>query len=302
MDRKTYHINKNDCPVNTYLFFSNAFDSLNYDILLSKLTYYRLQHSALLLLTNCLLDRCQYVQLYNVKSSKHSTTCGIPQGSVLGPLVFNILINDIAQALTKLEFIMYADDTTLTSTLENFGGVNDVASLERELNKEITKVYSWLLRSKLTLNAAKSKFMIFFKVPKVVPRLNLTIAGNPIEQGNEFNFLGITLDHNITWKPHITMIAIKIARVVGVLNKLKHIFPQHVLLTIYNSLTQPHLIYELHLWGLNCKRLKILQKKTVRILAFRPYISHSAPIFKNLKILKLEDLYTCTMQLYKFYY
>ena len=142
--------------------------------------------------------------------------------------------------------------------------------------------------------------MIFFKVPKVVPRLNLTIAGNPIEQVNEFNFLGITLDQNITWKPHITKVAIKIARVIGVLRKLKHIFPQHILLTIYNSLIQPHLIYGLYLWGLNCKRLKILQKKAVRILAFRPYISHSTPIFKNLKILKLEDLYT--IQLYKFYY
>ena len=236
----------------------------------------------------------------NVKSCEHPTTCGIPQGSVLGPLLFNILINDITEASTKFDFIMYADDTTLATTLENFGTVNDVTNLERELNKEITKVYSWLLSNKLMLNAAKSKFMIFFKVPKVVPRLSLTIAGNPIEQVNEFNFLGITLDQNITWKPHITKMAIKIARVIGVLNKLKHIFPQHILLTIYNSLIQPHLIYGSYLWGLNCKRLKILQKKAVRILAFRPYISHSTPIFKTLKILKLEDLYT--MQLYKFYY
>ena len=74
----------------------------------------------------------------------------------------------------------------------------------------------------------------------------------------------------------------QILRVIGVLNKLKHIFPQHILLTIYNSLIQPHLIY-----GLYCKRLKILQKKAVRILAFRPYISHSTPIFKNLKIQQL---------------
>ena len=293
-------MNENCCPVNIYLDFSKAFDSLNYDILLSKLAYYGIQPNALRLLTSYLQDRCQYVQLDNVKSCEHPTTCGIPQGSVLGPLLFNILINDITEASKKFDFIMYADDTTLASTLENFGTVNDVTNLERELNQEITKVYSWLLSNKLMLNAAKSKFMIFFKVPKVVPRLSLTIAGNPIEQVNEFNFLGITLDQNITWKPHITKTAIKIARVIGVLNKLKHIFPQHILLTIYNSLIQPHLIYGLYLWGLNCKRLKILQKKAVRILAFRPYISHSTPIFKTLKILKLEDLYT--MQLYKFYY
>ena len=123
--------------------------------------------------------------------------------------------------------------------------------------------------------------MIFFKVPKVVPRLNLIIAGNHIEQVNEFNFLGITLDQNITWKHYVTKMAIKIAKVIGVLNKLKHIFPQHILLTIYNSLIQPHFIYGLHLWGLNCKRLKILQKKVVRILTFRPYY-HILPRYLNL--------------------
>ena len=240
-------MNKICCPVNIYLDFSKAFDSLNYDILLSKLAHYGLQPNALLLLTSYLQDRCQYVHLDNVKSSKHSTTCGNPQGSVLGPLLFNILINDITQTSIKFDYIMYAGNTTLASTLENFGGVNDVASLERELNQEITKVYSWLLSNKLKLNAAKSKFMIFFKVLKVVPRLNLTIAGNPIKQVNEFNFLGITFDQNITWKPYITKMAIKIARFIGVLNKLKHIFPQHILLTIYNSLIQPHLIYGLYL-------------------------------------------------------
>ena len=121
-----------------------------------------------------------------------------------------------------------------------------------ELNEEISKIYCWLLSNRLTLNTAKSKFMIFFKHPKVIPRLNLKIAGNTIEQVAEFNFLGINIDQNITWKPHVTKTATKISRVIGVLNKLKHIFPQHILLTIYNSLIQPHLIiYGLYLWGLD---------------------------------------------------
>ena len=90
-------------------------------------------------------------------------------------------------------------------------------------------MYCWLLSDKLTLNTAKSKFMIFFKHPKVISRLNLKIAGNTIEQVVEFNFLGINIDQNITWKSHVTKTAIKISRVIGVLNKLKHIFPQHIL-------------------------------------------------------------------------
>ena len=290
-------MNENHCLVNIYLDFSKAFDSLIYDILLSNVKHYGIQQIALQLLSSYLNDRSQFVQLDNVKSNSHAVTCGIPQGSVLGPLLFNIYINDITEASTKFDFIMYADDTTLTSSLEN---LTDAASLERELNEEILKVYCWLLSNKLTLNTAKSKFMIFFKHPKVIPRLNLKIARNTIEQVAEFNFLGINIDQNITWKSHVTKTAIKISRVIGVLNKLKHIFPQHILRTIYNSLIQPHLIDGLYLWGLNCKRLKILQKKAVRVLAFKPYISHSTPIFKVMKILQLEDLYT--MQLYNFYY
>ena len=109
---------------------------------------------------------------------------------------------------------MYADDTTLTSTLENFGKLTDIASLERELNKDISKVYCWLHSNKLTLNTAKYKFMIFFKHPKVIPRLDLKIAGNTIKHVAEFNFLGINIDQNITWKSPVTKTAIKISRVI----------------------------------------------------------------------------------------
>ena len=117
-------------------------------ILLSKLKHYVIQQNALQLLSSYLNNRSQYVQLDNVKSSSHALICGIPQGSILGLLHFNIYINDITQASTKFDFIMYADNTTLTYNIENFGKLTDVASLERELNEEISKVYCWLLSNK----------------------------------------------------------------------------------------------------------------------------------------------------------
>ena len=163
-----------------------------------------------------------------------------------------------------------------------------------------TKISHWLHSNKLLLNTAKSKFMVFFKHPKAIPKLKLTINDNPIEQVTEFNFLGITIDHNVTWNAHITKTSIKIARVIGILHKLRHSFPQRILRLIYNSLIHPHLIYGLYLWGFNPKRLTILQKRAVRILALRPYLSHSTPLFKSLKIPKLADLYI--IQLYKLYY
>ena len=195
---------------------------------------------------------------------------------------------------------MYADDTTLVSHLENFGPINDINTLEQELNKEISKVNTWLLSNKLLLNIAKSKFMIFFKHPRKIPKLNITINGNPVEQVINFNF--ITIYQNLTWKVHISKISIKVARVIGItcMNKLKNIFPHQILRTLYNSLIHPHFIYGLYIWGFFTKRLSILQKKAVRILARRPYISQTTSIFKDLKILKLKDQYS--IQLYKLYH
>ena len=300
MDRNVNCMNQNSCPINIYLDLSKAFDSLKYDILLSKLHYYGLQNNALRLMKSYLHGRSQYVQIENVKSCSHPVLCGIPQGSVLGPLLFNILINDIPKATSKFKVIMYADDTTLVSHLENFGPLNDINTLEQELNREISKVNTWLLSNKLLLNVAKSKFMIFFKHPRTIPKLSISINGNPVEQVTNFNFLGITLDQNITWNDHISKISIKVARVIGIMNKLKHIFPHQILRTLYNSLIHPHLIYGLYIWGFSAKRLTILQKRVVRILARRPYISHTTSIFKDLKILKLKDQYS--IQLYKLYH
>ena len=104
--------------------------------------------------------------------------------------------------------------------------------------------------------------MVFFKHPKIIPKLNLTINDNPIGQVTEFNSLGITIDQNVTWNAHITKTSIKIARIIGILHKLKHSFPQRILRLIYNLLIQPHLIYDLYLWGFNPKPLPILQKKS----------------------------------------
>ena len=87
--------------------------------------------------------------------------------------------------------------------------------------------------------------MVFFKHPKAIPTLKLTINDNPIEQLAEFNFLGITIDQNVTWNADITKTSIKIARVTGILHKFKHSFPQRILRLIYNSLIHPHLIYGL---------------------------------------------------------
>ena len=151
-------------PVNIYLYFSKAFDSLNHTILLSKLKFYSIQQDALYLLKSYLSNRSQYVQLVNVKSSHHTVLCGIPQGSVLGPFMFNFFIIDIIKSSSKFDFILYADNTTLVSTLENFETLSNVAELEYAINCEISKISSWPVSNMLVLNIAKSKLMLLFNL------------------------------------------------------------------------------------------------------------------------------------------
>ena len=137
----------------------------------------------------------------------------------MDPLLFNIVINDLNAATKIFDLIMYADDTTLISTLETFGNTNRPTEIENNISDEISRITTWLHSNKLKLNASKSKFMIFFKHPKIIPKLNIWANGNQIDEVQEFNFLGITIDQNITWTPHIRKISIKISRVIGVLTQ-----------------------------------------------------------------------------------
>ena len=137
--------------------------------------------------------------------------------------------------------------------------------------------------------------MIFFKI---ITNFSITINNSTIEQVDYFNFLGVTLDQNITGHPHVDKVSIKISRVTGLLCKLQHYFPKHILITIYNSLIHSHLMYGVLVWGFQSMRVIKLQKKAIRVLANRPYISHTTPIFKELRILKITD----QVQLYKLHY
>ena len=167
MDRNIDNTNRNLTPVNVYVDLSKAFDCLDHNIFLSKFKFYGHNDNAIRLLKNYLSDRDQYVQLGNIKSQLHGISRGIPQGSVMGPLLFNIVINDLNVATNKFDLIMYADDTTLISKLETFGNTNRPTEIESNISNEICKITTWLHSNKLKLNASKSKFMIFLNIPRL---------------------------------------------------------------------------------------------------------------------------------------
>ena len=273
-------------PVAVFLDLSKAFDTLDFDILLYKLNYYGIRGTSLTLIQNYLSKRVQYTHYENQDSDLLDIKIGIPQGSILGPLFFSIYINDLVNASKKLSCLMYADDTTIYFNQEVFPKINRSTSI----NMELEKLSIWLKLNKLTLNVEKNKYMIFRKRRKI-DYLSLKINNNEIANVNQFCFLGIIIDENLTMQNHVEMVTNKLSKITGILNKLKFIYPQNIILTIYNSLFVSHINYGSLVWGTNINRISKMQKRVIRIITHSNYIAHTEPLFKKLKLLKVEDMF-----------
>ena len=153
------------------------------------------------------------------------------------------------------------------------------------------------------MNIAKTKYMVFHTSKRNVIYPNLKVNNNNIERVTQFNFLGVILHSHMTWNKHINHISMKIARSIGILYRLRNVYPESVLITIYNTLILPHFHYCLLLWGSVVKEnhsLHLLQKKALRIITNSDYLAHTEPLCKKLRILKISDMFS--VALWKFYY
>ena len=282
-------------PFNIFIDLSKAFDSLNHDILLNKLKHYGVQQDALNLLGNYLLNRQQFTVIEDIRSNCVNLSTGVPQGSILGPFLFLVYINDLPKSSNKLSMINYADDTTLISNLESF----DNNSLSTSINTELQNITSWLNANKLCLNTAKSRIM-FFSPNRRLNLPTIFINGQELERVSKFNYLGIIINDKLSWTDHQNHISTKISKIIGVLTRLKHFLPQLILKTIYNSLIACHFHYGILAWGADSKILFKIQKKAVRIITNSKYNAHTDPLFIKLRILKIADIRS--VQELKFYH
>ena len=216
-------IDNGKCAVGIFLDFQKAFDIVDHCILLDKLYFYGIRGQAFDWFSSYLHNRQQLVNYYGCESDLKTIKCGVPQGSILGPLLFVLYINDLPQVSEYFMPILFADDTNLFATGYN---LNDIVS---EINKEIANIYAWVKANKLSLNIDKTNFMLF--TPKCVSRSinGIFIDGNKIMEVTETKFLGVIIDCKLNWSPHITYISKKVAKGVGIILKARKLFDQETL-------------------------------------------------------------------------
>lgn len=299
VDRILNIMESGDVPLGIFMDLSKAFDTLDHQILLHKLKHHGVAGSSLELFKSYLWNREQFVFFDGNTSSCKTIRTGVPQGSILGPLLFLIYINDINKVSSIFSTISYADDTTLIAPISSF--FSDTSSISDRVNAELSLISDWLIVNKLSLNVGKTNFMMFHKSAKSVPDLSLEIRGQPLNLVDNFTFLGLTIDYQLNWKPHLSKISAKISKTIGVLSRLKNFLPIEILRLIYNGLILPHINYSILCWGfVNTNRILLLQKKAVRLISGKKFNTHSVALFKSLCILKVDDIF-CRVLL-KFYF
>ena len=190
---------------------------------------------------------------------------------------------------------MYADDTTLFSTIQ-LSNTCPTKDIKYNQNLDFNKINEWLKINKLSLNVKNSKYIIHKLGNKQVNNLLLKIDKTVIERVQICNLLGVTLQENLSWYVHIknkfqlNVPNLILNNIKLILNKLKRLLPLNIKVTLYNALMLPYINCGLMVWGFSCNRIIKLQKKASRIICLIKYNAHTEPLFKKLKILNVTDM------------
>ena len=287
--------------LNVFVDFKKCFDTINHDILTHKLRLYGITDLPLALISNYLTNRMQSVRIGSTLSSPLPLTIGVPQGSILGPLLFLYFINDLPNISNYFVPVLFADDLTLSFNCSSIPEANIIC------NRELNILFKWATSNKLSINFGKNKTYYIVHTLRNLDCDELVIAmnGNLLENLDEALFLGVVIDKKLTYRSHIDYIASKISKSIGILFKLRNLkLPKSILIQIYYSLIHSHLNYNiicyLGTFPTYINRLFLLQKRAIRIISGASFLEHTDPLFYSNKILKINDMYNLNVGMYMY--
>ena len=221
------------------------------------------------------------------QSGLAAINCGVPQGSVLWPLLFLLYINDLNQAIKFCKVHHFADDTNLLCLS------NSIKKLNKQVNADLKHLVNWLNANKISLNVKKTEMVIFkSKQKKLEGDLKIKLCGKRLYPTESVKYLGVKIDTILTWQHHVSDLSIKLNRANALLFKIRKHVSLKILRSIYFAIFDSHVSCCYLGWVQNFSsilRILILQKKTVKIINFRPRIFHASPLFKQNLISKPQD-------------
>lgn len=277
-----------------FLDLSKAFDTVNHDVLLLKLENYGVRGIVKDLVASYLSSRQQYVQVGCDKSKCQNIVLGVPQGSVLGPILFNIYINDMHRSLThdSSHLTLFADDAALFSESDH--------DPTHQMQIDCDNIKKWLDKNKLTLNTSKTFLIKFNKLSRY--KTKLTIVNKEIEEVSSSKYLGLVIDKNLNFKDHIKDICSKMAKFCGFLKFASPTLNLENRVKFYNYYVKPVIEYGLRYYGstsaTNLKPILLMQKRMIRIIYQKSFRYPTDTLFQISKIATVYELYA--IELLKF--
>lgn len=292
IDQLLLNLDKNCVNGLILIDYCKAFDMVDHKILMTKLNAYGLSQNSKTWFESYLSGRQQYVTLNGLDSDLMQINHGIPQGSLLGPLMFIVYINDLPFYIqsTDVSVDLYADDTSISYSSD----VNNMVKMQNTLTSTLNDIETWATANKLPLNESKTKVMLITgkrlnaKLSPEEKQLKIVTSNNEmLEQVDSSRLLGLELDSELTFETHVNYLSKKISQRTGILNKIKSCLPLDQRLLFYNSLIKPIMNYASVVWHTCSKdsmqRILRLQKRAARIVLDAEPRSSSVRLFNKLR-------------------